>query len=153
MGAADLASDQTQIALDTNVYNRVGATWGLTRRIRRLTNAGTLTILTTHVQEDQLAGAPWWKRVRIARIPRVDVPTSDFVIGHSRLGRARLGTGEPFEQIRGTTTHTEDGLIGATAFAEDAVLVTEDRRLQSRASEAGVEVWTFTQFAEWVRSR
>lgn len=135
------------------VFDRVVATWSLARKIRRLTNAGALTILTTHVQEDQLAGAPWWKRVRTARIPRVGVPTSNFVIGHSRIGRARLGAGEPFEQIRGTTTHTKDGLIGATAFRESAILVTEDRRLQRRASEAGVEVWTFTQFAEWVRSR
>jgi predicted nucleic acid-binding protein len=137
--------------LDTMIFDGIVGTWGLTRRIRRLVSSGALTILTTHIQEDQLAEVrSRWKRVRIARIPRVSVPTSEFVIGYSRLGRARLGTGEPFETIRSTPTHTKDGLIGATASREGVILVTEDRRLTSRASAAGVTVWNFGQFRTWV---
>lgn len=140
--------------LDTMIFDRIVATRGLTRRIRRLVKAGALTILTTHIQEDELAAVPsWWKRARIARVPSVRVPTSEFVWDVSRFDEARLGTGEPLEQIRGTKTHTKDGLIGATAFAESAVLVTEERRLTRRASDAGVTVWDFSRFRAWVETR
>ena len=139
--------------LDTMIFDRIVATWGLTRRIRWLVEAGVLTILTTHIQEDELAEIPsWWKRARIARIPRVRVPTSELVWDISRFDHARIGTGEPLEQIRGTKRHTKDGLIGATALFESAVLVTEERRLTRRASDAGVTVWDFKQFRVWAET-
>ena len=139
--------------LDTMIFDRIVATWGLTRRIRGLVEVGALTILTTHIQEDELAEIPsWWKRARIARIPRVRVPTSEFVWDVSRWDEARIGTGEPLEQIRGTKRHTKEGLIGATALVESAVLVTEERRLKRRASDTGVTVWDFTQFRGWAET-
>jgi hypothetical protein len=84
-----------------------------------------------------------WKRFRIGRVPRTVVPTSVFVVGVSRIGRARIGAGQPFEQIRGTKKHTRDGIIAAKADYEGAVLVTGDGRLARRASEADVRVWSF----------
>ena len=141
-----------RVMLDTNIFDRIVATWGLTREIRRLVKSGALTTLTTHIQEDELAKAPLWKRVRFARVPRVRVATSDFVIGHSRFDQARLGAGERLEEIRGTAKHTNDGLIAATALAESAALITEERRLTLRASDAGVTVWDFGRFRAWVES-
>jgi predicted nucleic acid-binding protein len=152
-GRDDPVAGPRRILVDTMIFDRIVATRRLTRKIRRLARSGRLLVLTTHVQEDELAGvASRFKRARLARIPRDLVPTSHFVIGHSRFDLARIGDDPSFEQIRGTGAHTKDGLIGATALAESAVLVTEDRRLGRRASDAGVEVWTFAQFVEWVEA-
>src|SRR3989442_3882300 len=98
------------------IFDRIVGRRGLTRRIHASPRTGRSRSSRPTSRKTSLQ-APWWKRVRTARIPRADVPTSDLVIGHSRIGRARIGTGHPLEEIRGTKTHTKDGLIRATAFA------------------------------------
>jgi hypothetical protein len=108
--------------LDTNVFDKIIETPGMTALIRRRVEAGALTVLTPHVHEDELGDAPESKRARFAEIPRDCVPTSHFVLDHSRWDQARLGEDPSFEQIRRTHTHTRDGLIGATAKAESALV-------------------------------
>jgi hypothetical protein len=135
--------------IDTNIFDKIVATRGMTWNLRRLVRKGTVTILTTHVQEDELADIPSrWLRFRVGRVPHVRIPTSEFVWNASRLDQARLGTGQPFEEIRGSVTHTKDGLIAATAYAEADVLVTEEGRLRRRAAAAcpNLVVWDFDDF-------
>jgi predicted nucleic acid-binding protein len=66
----------------------------------------------------------------MAAIPFVVAQTYGFVLDVSKMGLARFGESELRESVRSPEgNHTEDALLATTAKYEDAVLVTEDRRL------------------------
>ena len=132
------------VMLDTQIYDLLTEDEEGLRALQTSVRAGQLDIKTTHVQEDELARIPDPdKKAKVASIPRQPVPTSDFVVGESRWGMARFGTGETVEAIRrDNLKHTRDALIAATAEYEGAVLVTEDKLLKRRAQGQGLLVWT-----------
>lgn len=144
-----------RLMLDTMIYDLLVADPPLLDGLIELVDRGDVEVLTTHVQEDELAAIPdAAKRASIARVPRRQVATSHFVLGTSRLDHARLGEPGDFEALRGGMDHlghTHDALIGATAAYERAVLVTEDARLASRAAAAGVTVWNFEELRQHLR--
>ena len=108
-------------------------------------------LVVTHIQEDELAQIPDpEKRRLIGDVPRTVAPTSDFVLGVSRLGMARLGTGQILEQIRrpNWSKYTNDGLIASTAQLEGLILVTKERRLQNQARALGIDVWGWPKFSQ-----
>src|SRR6266540_5314667 len=110
-----------QFAPDTNIFDKIIADDVCLELVRRLTAAGKIELVVTHIQEDELAAIQDdAKRQRMADVPRSFAPTSDFVLGVSRLGMARLGTGALLEPIRATnwSKYTRDGLIAATAQTE-----------------------------------
>lgn len=111
-------------------------------------------LISTHVQDDELAAiGDESKRSVVASVPRENVPTADFVAGFSRLGMARLGEGEVYEQVRGevkSAEHSRDGIIAGTAKTDADVLVTEDHRLARRCEEVGVPVWGWADLREAV---
>jgi rRNA-processing protein FCF1 len=56
---------------------------------------------------------------------------------------ARWGGGPTIEAIhRGSANHINDSLIGVTAEAENAILITNERRLTNRARELDIPVMT-----------
>jgi hypothetical protein len=136
--------------IDTIIHDAIVDTPGAASLVERLVAAGLVEFVVTHLQEDQLARVPDPKRrARLCAIPRTKVPTSDFIIGVSRLGMARLGEGRVLEAIRGEdepTRHklTVDAEIAATAEREGLTLVTEDRQLARRgARELSLPVWNW----------
>lgn len=114
---------------------------------------GRLLLRTTHVQEDQLEQIPdTTKREAAEQIPRQVIPSSVFVVGVSRVGMARAGTGDDYEAIRRGEKDVEDAIIAATAVSEAHVLVTEDKRLVKRARDRlRVVIWSADQLVEWAR--
>ena len=145
-----------RFALDTNVFDQIIESEDSLARVERLAARGLIEIVVTHVQEDELAeiqDEP--KRARIARVPRVQEPTSDFIIGVSRLGMARLGTGVHLEPLRASNPrkYTNDALIAATAIWDGVTLVSEERRLRNRVrDEYGLEVWDWARLDARLRS-
>ncbi|MDO8531877.1 MAG: hypothetical protein Q7T26_06885 [Dehalococcoidia bacterium] len=137
------------VMLDTHIYDRLAAAHSDLCTLQESVQAGQLILLTTHVQEDELARIPdLEKRERVASILHLCqwIPTSDFVLDFSRLDMARLGTGETVEAIRkGNSKHTKDALIAATAAYEGGILVTEDKVLKKRAQSHGLTVWTYAE--------
>ncbi len=128
---------------DTNVFDFIAADVGLLQRVQQATAAGVLVVLTTHVQEDELAAiTDLEKRVLIAQIPRTKIPTEGFVVDVSRLGEARLSEGTTIEALRrgNWPRYTKDALIGATAQADANVLVTNDETLTKRAKSLDMVV-------------
>jgi hypothetical protein len=132
---------------DTMIFDKIVADADV---LARLNDQGCpVTVISTHVQDDELAAiGDESKRAAVARVPRENVPTADFVAGFSRLGMARLGEGEVYEQVRGevkSPKHSRDGIIAGTAKTDADVLVTDDHRLARRCEEIGFPVWGWVE--------
>lgn len=138
----------TRAMCDSMIYDEIVADPDVLLRLRR--PECPVVLVSTHVQDDEHANIlDEAKRDAIANVPRVNVPTADFVIGFSRLDMARLGDGAVYEGVRGkskTSKYARDGLIASSAKRDADVLVTEDRRLERRCRELGVEVWRWRDF-------
>jgi hypothetical protein len=134
--------------LDSMIHDKLMDEPGALELATELVSRGSLTLLSTHIQNDEIARTPDAERAaRLATVPTESVPTYGFVVGMSRIGMARIGHAEPIDALRaGNLDHTEDALVGATAQYEDATLVTEDRRLASRARKQGIAVMDWDEF-------
>ncbi len=143
-----------RIMLDTMICDRLIAT-PMLNQLNELVAFGELDILTTHVQEDELAGirdpSKW---AAASRVPRRGIPTAIFVVGISRLGLARLREpiqgGVEYDDIRTENgRHVRDAVIACTAARDADILVTEDRRLAHRVrrSAESLRVWSFDDLA------
>lgn len=139
--------------LDTMIFDHVVADAPLFEAVKEAAEAGRITIVTTHVQEDQIAAIPDAdKREAILRIPRSIVPTTGFAMGVSRLGMAGLTneeTSATLERIGQRHLKTvKDALIAASASSRADALVTEDNTLRKRIEREGLKVslLTFEEF-------
>lgn len=132
-----------KLMFDTDAFDHVIARPQCLAALKTAIATGVYEVLTTHVQEDQLAGAPAAKRAIYPQITRRQVDTSAFVVGLSKLGMAKRGPGVTYDGIRTPGRHYEDALIADTAQSENAILVTGDGRLQRRARAKGITVWEF----------
>jgi predicted nucleic acid-binding protein len=95
---------------------------------------------------DELMGDPE-KRRRTLAIPATITETYGLVLGVSRLGLARFGEPHELDAIDSAgRNHRKDALLAVTARHENAVLVTDDRRLRNFASREGIEVWSSVRF-------
>lgn len=118
---------------------------------------GRLEVLFTHVLIDEVAKTPDVER-RIRLLLAVIgvgnlVPTGAFVLGASRLGRARITAHSPGQGVVTTAgKHTNDALIEVTAAYENAILITADRRLTARAAQHGIAVYTMPALIEHLRT-
>lgn len=122
---------------DTNVYDLIVARPGFTERLARLVDTGRIDILRTQVQDDEIGRIPdTRKRAALRRAPGRRVAASEAPWNAPPRGGLRF-------------IPSEDDVIAATAAAEAAVLVTEDRMLRQRAATLGIEAWSFEQFARF----
>ena len=144
--------------LDTQIYDRIVETEGMSKRLNQLSRDGQLTLLTTHIQEDELAQiADAQKKTAIGRIERTLVPTSGAIADVSRSDLATYGNGAiggvTIGDIRSNSgRHARDALIATTAARDADALVTEDRRLANRMRALGPKcaIWDFIQFVRFV---
>jgi rRNA-processing protein FCF1 len=136
--------------IDSMILDRIAETVGALDLVQQLRAAEQVELVVTHIQEDEIAEIKdARKRAAISAIPRTVAATYGFVVGVSRVGMARLGEDHPIEAIRGSNwqKYTNDALIAATAQFESAVLVTDDRRLRTRAvRELGIEALGWPAF-------
>jgi len=146
--------------LDTQIYDLIIAVPGLVDHINRLTAEDKITILCTHIQNDELSDIPdEHKRAEVSRINRQQVTTAGGVWGVSKWDAFTWGDGSSsgitLDQIRSPSKgHTKDALIATTAARDADVLVTQDRRLANRvsATSASCEVWSLEQFKSYISS-
>ena len=111
---------------------------------------GRLRLVTTHVQEAQLADIPDPVRRRaLQRIPREVVPSAAPVVAVTRGGRPLLGPSAETDAIRRGPRHAADDVIAEAARARADCLVTEDGRLAEDARARGLDVWTSEALVDW----
>ena len=114
---------------------------------------GELRLLTTHVQEDQIAAIrDPQRRKALQRVPRTVVPSAVVVDGVTRTGRARVEPNSHYGRMR-DVRHFQDSLIADATAARADLLVTDDRRLAREAHEAGNDVWSSTDLLDWAKGR
>src|SRR5438067_3325308 len=90
-----------RIMTDSNVFDFIVADPVLHARVEETSKHGDLVLLTTHVQEDELAAVgDTAKAMAIATIPRQRIPTMGFVLDVSRLDEARLSEPGTIEALR-----------------------------------------------------
>ena len=168
-----------KIMVDTNIYDKIIETPGMLERLNSHTADGHLTVLTTFVQEEQIAAiTDTEKRKMIQSIQRTKVPPAAGLWGLTPWGEFPWGSdgsegGLPVHEVMTTITpeqadvampkehaeafglrrgHSGDALIASTASVEADVLVTEDGRLRKKVKNSGAKchVWTFDNLREYV---
>ena len=93
---------------------------------------GELALLTTHVQEDQVAAIrDAVRRKALQRLPRTVVPSSVTVDGVARTGQARVNANSHYARMR-DVRHFQDSLIADATAARADLLVTDDRASPAR---------------------
>jgi hypothetical protein len=152
------------IAIDTMIFDLIADTPGLLAAIQEATARNALSIITTHIQRDQLMDIPALMAERREQliavydaISKEEVPTRGWVLGISRLGGMRLSADpEPLNKVVRnacrTPEHIKDALIAVTADADADVLVTKDKTYANRVREVlpRCEVWNADQFQTFV---
>ena len=150
-----------KIMIDTNIYDSLIDDSKTFKLVEQLMEKELVKILTTHIQEDEVEQTKVTdKREELKKVPITNkIGTSLFVIGTSRIGEARLGSGAEngveFTRIqRSNSKHTNDAIIAFTAAKEADVLVTEDAKLRAKlkAQSTTLEVWDYKRFTDYINS-
>lgn len=153
-----------RIAIDSNVVDAIADTPGFLEAIQAAAEQERLSIITTHLQRDEIPDAE--RRVRLLAVydalPSEDMATLGFVLDVSRLDHGRMTDGVDYENFIGMGNpkkYAEDALIAATADAEADVLVTRESqtvrgRLPHRARRTfpTLPIWDFATFSRFVLS-
>ena len=85
-----------QFLIDSNIHDKIIDIPGALDLITKLVRNGTIRLLTTRVQADELARTPDEQRLaELMTVPTERVLTYGFVLGYSRIGEARLSKSEP----------------------------------------------------------
>jgi len=115
--------------------------------------ADELELLTTHVQEDQVAAIrDPVRRKALQTLPRTVVPSPVVVEGVTRTGRARVSPNNAYARMR-DVRHFQDSLIADATATRADLLVTDDRRLAREAHDLGNDVWSSAELVDWARGR
>ena len=150
--------------LDSHIFDAIVAEPAFIERLNSLTANGTITLLTTPIQERELVAIPdQVKKSRIAEVKREVVKTAGGIWGiGQKWGEGIWGDGT--EQLRiseirskGTTTRTNsarDAVIAATAARDADVLVTDETEFPFKSRMAkgktNCQVWTFYEFKTYL---
>lgn len=148
--------------LDNHVYDVLVETPERAHLVAALHGTHEIELLMTHIQVEEISANP---RTLVDAIGQLELRVADVVLGLpytvcetygmvldvSQVGLARFGEPDLLDAVdseRGN--HTHDALLASTARYENAVLVTNDRRLTNRAPSIGVKVWSVERFVAYV---
>ncbi len=141
------------ILLDGNVYDALDQDPPTRLIIAKLIAQGNLRIIATPKVLDELRSSPFgglpdWFPVELEA-------ESTFVLGHARLGMARLGSGDIYAQHRGDSNQVPDAIIADSAHALADILVTEDNRCRKQLQRISdrCRAMTYGEFHEWLVSQ
>jgi predicted nucleic acid-binding protein len=144
---------------DTMIFTHIVSDAAFAKVVRDAARSASITVVTTHIQEDQIADMrDGEKREAISHIPRTVVPTTGFALDVSRLGMARFAdeeTSATVERIgRRHQGTVKDALIASSARDEADAIVTDDKTLRKRIQREGLDVslLTFEEFRRHVSS-
>ena len=136
--------------IDTMVFDALHADPPGRDAVLSAIRTGRLRLVTTHVQERQLADIrDVVRRKALQRIPREVVATAAPVLAVARSGRPALGPSAETDAIVRGPRHVADDVIAQAALAHADCLVTEDRRLAEDARTRDLETWAVKDLTRW----
>jgi len=140
------------VLLDTNVYDDLQSDEEVRTRLASLVSEKQIRVIATPKIEDELRAGP------LGGLPDDWFPIdlqeeSVAVIGHARVGMARLGAGEVFRRHRGASTQIPDAIIADSADSQADIAVSNDRRFVTRLnkhSERRCSAMSYSVFRAWL---
>ncbi|MDP9378087.1 MAG: hypothetical protein M3P40_11055 [Actinomycetota bacterium] len=136
--------------IDTMVFDGLALDADALEAITRAIQQKRLVLLTTPVQEHQIAEIrDVSKRKLLQRLPREVVPAAVALAGVSRTGRAHVSGHAPEGSAPWDRKHAADELIADAALSRADVLVTEDKQFTANARERGLETWPTAGLVAW----
>lgn len=163
--ASDPSPTVLKLMLDTNVVDELMADNDLVELLRAAVGAGSIELLLTHVQIDEVLNMGPAKRAKrehlvqlLASLPARRVPTYGFVLDLSRLDNAILATDRHaaalLELTGGNTRHNEDALIVLTAAWFYADVVSENTKdVPKMAAKIGLTSHRTTELRNVIAGR
>ncbi len=144
-----------RVICDSNIHDAVAADGHLKSLIDQCRDCGLIILKTTHVQDTELSKIPDENDIgQKGAINAERIGTAVFVLGYSRLGEDRLGgINAAFAALqKGNPKHTEDAMIGATAFSDADILVTNDSNFRKKFEKlkANTTVMSSAEFGSWL---
>lgn len=115
-----------KIVIDTNIYDLLANDNDTTALLKSLTDSSNWQILAPATLVDELKvspfqGVPTWLTVQ-------KEADEVFVLGHSKLGSAKLGHGGIYSEHRGSKKNVSDSVIVDFAVKRADIFVSEDKR-------------------------
>lgn len=140
---------------DSNVWDTVLLDGELLKTLGSATSTHRILIASSHIQIDESSKMEPNKLKKIKALRKdfdeLSVPTAGLILGVSRLGEASLPSEQVVKQfedfLRGTKrkNHIADALIALTGGTFGFVVVTNDKRLRTRALRVGVTCWSLEE--------
>lgn len=139
------------VLLDGNIYDELSRDVRTRALLVEAIAVGSIRVIAVPTVVEELARSPF------GRVPNwfaVEMETdSVFVVGHSRIGTARLGGGDVYTAHRGNSNNVPDAVIADSANDLADLVVTNDHRFRSRFSKISpkCQVMNYDQFRNWLR--
>ena len=140
------------ILLDSNIYDKLWSDENTRLRLASLILHSKVHVIATPKIVDELTrspfkGVPDWFDVD-EEIEAV------AVVGHARVGMARLGSGNVYMHHRGNSQNVEDAIIADSADDLADIAVSEDGRFVRRLNSISgrCHAMGYTQFMAWLES-
>lgn len=147
------------VMIDTMIFDEIAGSKEMQEAIRRSQESSHIEIVSTRIQSSQLSSIPTDRNIgQSEALNTRKLNSAVFILDFSILDEDRLGSDEAsaaFNHIQaGSSKHTEDAVIGATAFENADILVTNDKRLRKRFKELGsrVKAMTGSEFLGYLES-
>jgi len=146
-----------KIMVDSNVHDKVAADPVFKARIAQCQQAGSIELLTTHVQADDLANVPPNRDIGQATAINAErTSTSAAAWDVSRWDEADWGRKTVHKAFAGLASgnpkHVPDALIGVTAQTKADIFVTEDDRFRRHMQQLGVPTMSAQQLFAYLKT-
>ena len=147
-----------RVMCDCMVHDAVAGDSNLKQLIDQCRAAGHIVFKTTRVQLKELSQIPFHRDIgQATAIDAERIGTSVFVCGYSRCGEDRLAGSAIYAVfaaiLKGNPKqHFDDAMIGATAFSDADILVTNDGDFGKKFKKlnTSVQVMSSGEFASYL---
>lgn len=135
---------------DTNIYDKLICDEQTCNAISELIVHNLLRVEVPRTIEDELIESPHQCVPNLFPIERIS--DSVVIVGHSKLGFARLGDGKFYAAHRGESQKFKDAIIADTVDSDCNIFVSEDNRCRNRLRELTDKCacFSYEEFKEWL---
>jgi hypothetical protein len=145
--------EMIKIFLDANIYDKLCDDLDARTRVANGVASGRIQIVATPVLAGEMIDSPFGGFPNYFAVSIV--PETVAVLGHARVGMARLGTGEVYTAHRGASGKIQDAIMADSAEKVADMFVSEDARCRNRLANISdrCQARTYQQFREWLFSQ